>query len=115
MPQKPREIQFETEYDPKFEVRYAENIMGFLGPGGGRLAFYVDIPQIETGSVLEGQPTPPELSVKTIKRVYFIDIRMSVDSFKAISTWMRSTVEAYDKAVQSGTKASEVPTATGYQ
>ncbi|MGA2121895.1 MAG: hypothetical protein ABSG49_07615 [Methanoregula sp.] len=111
MSQKQKGIEFESENDPNFKVQHIDGIVGNLNATGGRMAFYIDIPQVET-NIKEGQAMP-ELTVNTVKRIFLIDIRMSTENYKSIAEWMKNNVDAYEKLVQSGAKPAD--TLTSYQ
>jgi hypothetical protein len=98
-----KEIQYESENDPNFKVASADGAFGFLTPGGGRMAFYVDIPVNETGNIILGESKPPELYTNKIRRVSLIDLRMSPETFKSIAKFMTDQVANYEKMVQAGT------------
>jgi len=97
-----KEVRYITENDPGYKVAFVDGIVGSLGGTGGRLAFYVDIPQCETGPVMFGQPQVPEIYTNTIKRIFLIDIRMSTENFKGIAKFMTDQISAYEKMIQSG-------------
>jgi hypothetical protein len=109
MAQKPKGVQFEAENDPGFKVQFIDGALGNLNLNGGRMTFFVDVPQIEMGALAEGQGAP-EISVSTVKRIFLVDIRMSPETFKSVAIWMKNNVDAYDKMIQSGVKPTEPQT-----
>lgn len=97
-----KEIQIETENDPNFKVAFTDGAFGNLNPLSGRMAFYVDVPENETGNLVVGETKPPEIYTNKIKRVILIDLRMSPELFKSIGKLMNDQIANYEKMVQSG-------------
>jgi len=100
-----KEVRYITENDAGYKVAFVDGIVGAVGGTGGRMAFYVDIPQCETGPIPFGQPQVPEIYTNSIKRVFLIDIRMSTENWKSIAKLMTDQISVYEKMIQSGSVA----------
>jgi hypothetical protein len=86
--QKKQKIIGEKSHD--FKVINADGVYTWFGDGGGVLTFFYDTFEPEIND--DGS-----LTVKTIKRVFPVEIRMNPNLYKDVITWMSDRVKANEE------------------